>query len=190
MLYCSLPQDFLGRIPPPPPPHPPFIPATLLAPNSACVYFLNCIHLSSQNTGIFCIFSRFISQRYSSISPPCISSTLVAPNRVCVYFLNRIRVFLPKYSHMLYFLKIYTPPPFSGVIYEMVVIPQFPVSLLLTTVTHPSPIYSLEMTWKPLNRRRTYLCSTSSREFEECLSKVRDHAWKKRSQNVNRKPLP
>ena len=44
------------------------------------------------------------------------------------------------------------------------------------------------LSWRKTNknRHRTYQCSTSSRE---CLNKAGDHAWRKRTQNVNRKPV-
>ena len=49
------------------------------------------------------------------------------------------------------------------------------------------PLYILlKMTWNPLNRRRTNLCSTSSREFEECLNKAGNHTCSKRNQNLYR----
>ena len=123
-------------------------------------------------------------------------------------------LFSPNTGKYMCFLKIPIFPAFFGVVYVtsslhptvfLALTNSTPIFvcldlLFLSTSTSPSsylinhsypalPIFPLKMTLNPLNRRRKYICSTSSREFEECPNRVRYHTWRKRSQNEKRKPM-
>ena len=118
-------------------------------------------------------------------------------------------------AHPNIFSRFMYLPPFSGVIYVPLLKPN-PIFLVLTyptptlfclllqsTSIHPFLYFCFGFSYQPLtisllhvswrktheNRHRTYQCSTSSREFEECLNNAGDNTWRKRTQNENRKPV-
>ena len=110
------------------------------------------------------------------------------------YFLNRISLF-PKYREIHVFSQdSYIPHPFnqndiryplltSHLVFLAFINPTPTLVCFLPKSTSTSasyfvhlsypalPIYPPKMTLNPFNRRRTYLRSTSSREFEECPTK-------------------
>ena len=147
----------------------------------------------------FYIWVYYVYQ-HSEVKPE--GPILLSESHTC-FFLSQIQAHTCIFSRFifphLFSELIYVPlPPLYPVphpVFLVLIIINFWINicfvLIIATFTHPSPyiIYLLKMTWKPLNRRRTYLCSTSSREFEECLNKAGNHTWRKRRQNENRKPV-
>ena len=124
-------------------------------------------YLSSPNTGKYVYFlkipiSPILSSRLVYVTPS------LHPIQFFLLWLNQhLPLFVFFHNQLQHLL-----PPFFNLSYPAIL------------------IYPLKMTLTPLNRRRTYLCSISSREFEECPNKAEDRTWRKRSQSENRKPVP
>ena len=136
-------------------------------------------------------------------------------NHIPVY-LSSPNIGTYKKKMFMYFLKIHTLYlyPFSGVVnaipsvhitqnfwswlipYQNLFVfcynqfQHFLPRIFIFGLNYPTlPINPLKMTWNPLNMHRTCPLLSSSREFEECLNNAGDNTWRKRSQNVNRKPV-
>ena len=150
------------------------------------------------------IRASYICITLCSPYPRCIPSTSVRPTfRDSIVWIAYM--FLSQHTGTyMFFLKIhistffsnwytYPPPPHLYILFSMFGLDynqfQHLLCLIFSLSYTPLPIYLLKMTLKPLNRRRTYVYSISSREFEECLNKAGNHTWRKRRQNENRKPV-
>ena len=107
--------------------------------------------------------------------------------RDSIFLIHTWIIFPPLFSEM-----IYVPSPLFPIPHSVgLVVTIFPSSYLYFGLSYPPlPIYFLMMTWHQLHRRRTYICSTFLRKFEECLNKAGNHTWRNRSENEKQKPAP
>ena len=134
------------------------------------------------------------------------------------YFLNHKTVYLssPNIGTYMYFLKIHTIYlyPFPGVVnaipsvhiiqnflswlipYQPLFVfcynqfQHFLLSIFIFGLSYPTlPIYPLKMTWNPLNMRRTCPLLNIGQRIRRVPQQCGDNTWRKRSQNVNRKPV-